>query len=689
MRIGGSSLFRRGVVTIVAAVLAAAAPGMPSAAAGPVGGGRSVGWDTFRHLDRLPYLDPGAETREYSSFDRSGGDFDPLTGNNNGSGGCLGPGGAGCVIAQDDGAGEIESVWFTRDGGVVSAMGNLRVELDGRTVVDAPLQTIVDGGLGAPFVFPLVANGNQSSGGVYIKVPMPYRRSMRISVTSQLQYYHVVYRHFPDSDGVTAFDPADRAQDVIATMRSAGARDPKPEAPDTRHDRRTVNLSPGAAIPIAAASGSGSIAALRLRIAPAARAGLRLRIAFDDRVLVDAPVDEFFGAGFAAPPVRALMFAGDPAPGGRLSAWWPMPYARNATAWLVNGSLAPVSGVDTDVATVPDPRWAAALASGRAGYFTAHSHTGLTAPGQDWMFADQPGRGKFVGVSETMRGVTAPSMFSPDAPLFLEGAERVYVDGAGSPRLYGTGTEDFFEGGWYFKAHVDKYPGSLPDHNPVGGVAFSDPLTGMPAAGGTGPGCASYCLDAYRLMLTDAVDYRSGLRFGIEHGKRNLMPADYGSTAFLYTSASPAAAPGDRIDLADRNSRAAHAYSDPGAVRYPLVSQYEGTADTVPVPGTVCATSAPITFRTAIPPGNTGVVLERTGDQDRAYQSARVLVDGTPIGTWLQPRRNTIHRWLDDTYVLPAAATANKRVLTITLEPTPGSPPWTASRYRVAPLLGP
>ncbi|HYO52263.1 DUF2961 domain-containing protein [Archangium sp.] len=32
----------------------------------------------------------------------------------------------------------------------------------------------------------------------------------------------------------------------------------------------------------------------------------------------------------------------------------------------------------------------------------------------------------------------------------LEGDERVHVDGSLTPQLYGTGTEDFYESGWYF-----------------------------------------------------------------------------------------------------------------------------------------------------------------------------------------------------------------------------------------------
>jgi hypothetical protein len=120
------------------------------------------------------------------------------------------------VIAEKQGAGEVQSIWFTRNEGDVSGTGNIKIELDGKTVLDASLQDVVDGKLGAPFTFPLVANADQSSGGVYIKVPMPYRESMRITTDSNPFFYHVSYREFADAQGVQTFDPSDKAQDVVA-----------------------------------------------------------------------------------------------------------------------------------------------------------------------------------------------------------------------------------------------------------------------------------------------------------------------------------------------------------------------------------------------------------------------------------------------------------------------------------------
>jgi hypothetical protein len=350
-----------------------------------------------------------------------------------------------------------------------------------------------------------------------------------------------------------------------------------------------------------------------------------------------------------------------------------MPFANSVHVTLVNTTDAAVSGIAGDVTITPDAQWAASLASGRAGYFTARSHAGPTAVGRDWVFAEEQGRGKFVGVSQTIRGQRTKTAFSDDAPYFLEGAERVYTDGAGSPQWYGTGTEDLYEGGWYFKD----------------GTHFSDPLNGQPDQRTATGGCADYCVAVYRIMLADAIGYHSALRFGIEHGKRNMVQPDYSSTAFLYTQPDADVTGGDDVRPTDPLNRVLHGYTDTDGTDQPLVTEYEGTEDTLPVAGSVRSTGSAITFHVQVDPDNHGVLLRRTSDQATGFQSADVAVDGVPVGTWLQPRSNTFHRWLDDTYLIPQSVTADKAQLTIALAPTPDSPPWTASHYEVDALTGP
>jgi Protein of unknown function (DUF2961) len=500
---------------------------LPASSAGSEAGADTrtgpVGWDVYRRLDRLPMLRTEERTRQFSSYDRSGQNDDGFFGTYS----CLRRVPEGCVIAERDGPGQVESIWFTRDLGNVAATGRLRVELDGRTVLHAPLSDVVQGVLGPPFVFPLVANNGQSSGGAYVKVPMPFRHSMRITTGNNPAFYHVTYRAFGSSRGVPRFDPSHPASDVLSNLSTAGEADPKPRALRRTRVRRILRVPAGGRTVLAQVRGSGLVTAMRLRLrglgsaTPRAVPGVlrraRLQMTFDGRQTVDAPLGEFFGSGLGAADVRSLMLGMSARPGGWLTSWWPMPHARSAAVVLANPSRLTIGPVEIALTDARSPRWRRALARGEAGYFRATSRgPAETLRGRDWIFLHARGRGTFVGVTQTMRGG------KPE--YHLEGDERAYVDGRKRPQLHGTGTEDFYEGGWYFTQFAVSSP-------------FSLPLTGFPKELDAASGCPlPSCKTAYRLMLGDAVSFRSSLRFGIEHGPDNEVDAVYSSTAYWYGS---------------------------------------------------------------------------------------------------------------------------------------------------------
>ncbi|WP_144127294.1 DUF2961 domain-containing protein [Catellatospora sichuanensis] len=658
-------------VALVLTSTAGAAPASPRAITtglAAVADKGPVGWDLYRRLDLLPHLAAGTRTAQFSSFGRDGSNDDGFSGAYS----CLRQSG-GCVIAEDRGPGEVQSIWFTRDEGNVTATGWIRIELDGVTVVDTGLQNLVDGNLGAPFSYPLVTNADQTSGGVTVKVPMPYRTSMRITTQHNPLFHHVSYRKFADADGITTFSAADKADDVITMLRAAGTRDPKPAQAGSATTSATVSVPAGGQVAAANLTGPRLITALRLRMpdasaTPAVLAGLRLRITFDGRRTVDSPIGEFFGSGLAERQVRALMFAMDAAPGGWYSSWWPMPLRSTANVELVNSTGQAVNGVGVEVTSAPGAWWTDLLAAtGDAGYFTARSARGEVVMGQDWTLADQSGRGRLVGVTQTMRG----HITGGNTRNYLEGDERIHVDGSPSPWWHGTGTEDFYESGWYFNRGE-----------------YSGVFTGNPAHQFRSGGCADECDGAYRLLIGDAVAYTTALRFGIEHGPGNDMPADYGSTAYLYTQPTAAARRTDTVVAGDAASRAAHAWSDSGATQYPLTSAFEGD-DPSTVTGQVRAGGGQVGFRLAVAAGNHGVRLRRSADQQSPGQQAAVTVDGVSAGTWLQPLGNSTHRWLADEFTLPAAFTAGKSTINVTLTPVAGSPSWTAARYDALSLVTP
>jgi hypothetical protein len=237
-------------------IFAGSSPNIARSAPSDVGEG-PVGWDTYRQLDRVQELRLGTETREFSSTDpaQANGDFNhPLRVTSDGA----------YVLAEATGAGEIESIWSTINGGDVTNDGKITIELDGKIVLSAAYEDVVSGKLGAPWVWPLVGNFMDTSGGAQIKVPMPYQKSMRVTTQGNPDYFHVIYRRFRDASGIRTFDPTDSALDVIAKLRAFGANDPKPPRGGTRTEAANINVPAGSQSQLIQVEGSGEITELRL-----------------------------------------------------------------------------------------------------------------------------------------------------------------------------------------------------------------------------------------------------------------------------------------------------------------------------------------------------------------------------------------------------------------------------------------
>ncbi|MGB3437154.1 MAG: glycoside hydrolase family 172 protein [Actinophytocola sp.] len=392
-------------------------------------------------------------------------------------------------------------------------------------------------------------------------------------------------------------------------------------------------------------------------------AGARLRATFDGKTTVDAPVGEFFGSGLGEYDTRTLFSSIDATADGWYTAWWPMPYGTSATVELVNGSGVPITGAVVEVTSAQDRAVAGGLSAGELGHFNATHRRGDAVPDQSWNFLEAEGTGVFYGVTQSMRG----NIPSGNRRNYLEGDETVYVDGAASPALYGTGSEDFYESGWYFRD----------------GTTYVMPEAGNPAYELDGDGCRYDCTGAYRLMVGDAVSFGSSLRFDIEHGPADNEPADYSSTAYWYGTAGKSLTETDTVDAADDASRTEHGYTADGETRGSLTSTVEGRGDTTPVTRGVTAATGEVSFTVEVAQDNKGVRLLRLGDQNAAYQRATVLVNGKRVGEWLQPLGNAHSRWLEDSFELPASATEGKSSVTVTIQPADGGPAWSAATYRV------
>jgi hypothetical protein len=171
-------------------------PVVSAAARGP------AGWDSLRRLDLLPFARQGVRTLQASSADPTGNGDDGYTGRYS----CLHHVAMGCLMAEHRGPGELESLWSAGDEHEqILPSGRWIIELDGRVVVDRTLLSLSSGTLASPFVFPLALGVRDAWGGWSINVPMPFRKEMRVISQFDPHYFHVVYRTFASTAGVTTW----------------------------------------------------------------------------------------------------------------------------------------------------------------------------------------------------------------------------------------------------------------------------------------------------------------------------------------------------------------------------------------------------------------------------------------------------------------------------------------------------
>jgi len=228
---------------------------------------------------------------------------------------------------------------------------------------------------------------------------------------------------------------------------------------------------------------------------------------------VEAPLGDFFGNGFSKKHYTAL-------PMGESSGGFycdlPMPFRRHARIVAVNGTGRPIDAFYYNIDLVTDTPLPDTLLTFHAWWHRDRRTTARTPH----LIVDAHGRGQLVGVS--LNAESYGSNF-----WFLEGDEIWTVDG--EKRGQGTGTEDYFNSGWYFDEGT--YAG------PYHGLIVKDDSLGRIAA--------------YRWHIPDPVPFRDSLRLAIEHGTENQEVADYATMAYWYQTEPhaplpPLPAPDDR-----------------------------------------------------------------------------------------------------------------------------------------------
>jgi hypothetical protein len=211
---------------------------------------------------------------------------------------------------------------------------------------------------------------------------------------------------------------------------------------------------------------------------------------------VSAPLGDFFGNGFEKRHYAALPMG---VSSGGFYIYLPMPFRERARIVAENGTGRNIDAFyfNIDVLEVQDaPR--------ELPTFHAWWHRDARTAGRaPHLILDAVGRGRFVGLVLNAQ--------SHDGRLwFLEGDEIYHVDGEW--RGQGTGTEDYFNSGWYFDAGEF----SAPYH----GLILKDEEHARIAA--------------YRWHVPDPIPFHDSIRVELEHGHANEAVADYSTVAYWY-----------------------------------------------------------------------------------------------------------------------------------------------------------
>ena len=289
--------------------------------------------------------------------------------------------------------------------------------------------------------------------------------------------------------------------------------------------------------------GAGIINHIWITIAPEAakanRNDIIIRMFWDGNTSpsVESPIGPFFGNGwnetynFISTPLTV-----SPGWGKSYVCYFAMPFAKGARIEIENQTGVKIESfyfnIDyTEMPALPENSgrfhaWfnhevTKALPEGENEWGTL-GETGKNPTGKDnYVFADIKGKGQFVGVNYYVN--------CPSPMWYGEGDEMVFIDGAKTPTLNGTGTEDFFNTSWC--------PKELFQH-PYFGYARVNDETGW--LGHT---------HVYRFFIADPVYFDTACKFTIEHGHNNNLTLDLASVAYWYQDkATPLPAPLSKVD---------------------------------------------------------------------------------------------------------------------------------------------
>jgi hypothetical protein len=475
----------------------------------PVAQGRSYIQYSTRDRENAAFSQFDAKNKDFNNFIAVCGSGQPMVTLQADDGAACDPGSSGHVLAADDrGPGFISRFWFAWGAPFVSE--RIRVFADDLTtpVYEASLSSWRNG-TAEPFVEPLT---QWTSNAIASYVPIAYQRKVRVLIdglTPGALYYNQtnLQRGQDLGQGVVpqVFSDFNRLEEQVSTAASS-----------ERLVDQSFVLQPAQAATVFERTGGGVITQLQFTLAaqtPSDLLGLILRMQWEDadKPAVELPLSSFFGADLAVANYQTLpLTAARNGSSVTFGSNWPLPYFNHARISLENTGSGPREVlVRLQQSTDPPPM--------AAGHFHAlyQHNVGPFNDGDRYQLANLEGRGKYVGTLVYMQGQLDNEAVAARYPLgFLEGDERIAVDG--EETVLGTGTEDFFDAGYYW-----------------GNGRFDSPFATLISK--TEDANGGSVTAARWHILTNSIEFNQSLAFSFEYGAdRPHSATDYASVAYYY-----------------------------------------------------------------------------------------------------------------------------------------------------------
>ncbi len=562
------------------------------------------------------------------------------------------------VLMEADGAGCIYN--FTQHRYPTSEVPTFNFYFDNSTIPQFSI-TPQEFGTKAPFLKPLadkfVGPEDNGRGPIWVVrsfVPMEFCTHCKVTSTIKLEgsdkdlgqggWGHIMYQLYENDEGLKTFDVSDDLSVLAAKYEDRLQLGSE----DVRRIENTVIKSKNA-LSIANISGEKTITEIEVKIrnfTPEVLNGLFIKIYYDnfDKPFVEAPFGTFFGCEYGKAPANietALLTSDFSKSTAYFSNRFPMPFFENASI-VIENRLETDAEVNTKVSYTGEIKYLRES----IGYFTSSEYYAETENinGKNSLIADVSGSGQMV------YGVIS----GRDIACGCEGDVRVFIDGLSSPAVESDGSESWGSYGWGFVCPPQCNPFSA--YNGVYGI--NDTWSEL------------------RLTFTDCYNFKSNLRFELEHGCQNDGGGYHSGQIFMYMKKAPM-----EVYVATVTPET-EGYSTDGVSEI-VTDRFENGIHENFKEYNCVRNMTYSEFVVEIPKENNGLVLKRTSLQDRGRMCAAVFVDGVKVDErdWLFPDSNTIYSLLDDSFSIPKKYTQGKKFVCIRIVPENNN--WSECEYKV------